>query len=120
MTQIFTGVGSPGTVGSAGGARTYAFNNITTSPAQVIGPNPQRQSAYFYNPGAVDIFVAPTTVQNTGSDVPLTPSLGALGGCFLLYANGGELLLTGPCQKAYQAFARSGTTNALTIVDSTI
>lgn len=120
MTSISTSVGSPGTVGSAGGARTYSFNNISTTPAQVIGANPQRQSAWFHNPGTVDIFIAPATVQNTGSDVTLTPSLAALGGCILVYANGGEVLLTGPCQKAYQAFARTGSTNALTVVDSTI
>jgi hypothetical protein len=120
MSSILTSVGSPGTVGSASGGRTYAFNNITTSPQQIVGPNPQRQSITIHNPGSVDIFVAPAAVIVNGSDVPLTPSLAALGGCFRVFANGGTLVITGECQKAYQAFAASGSTNALTVQDSSI
>ena len=120
MSTITTTVGSPGTVGSASGGRTLAYNNIATSPQQVVGANPQRQSIFFHNPGTVDIFIAPATVQNTGSDVPLVPSNAALGGCIRVFANGGSLKIEGECQKAYQAFAATGSTNALTVIDSNV
>lgn len=120
MATITTGVGSPGTVGPVSGARTYAYNNLTTSPQQVAGANPARQSITFHNPGTIDIFVAPAFVQNTGSDVALVPSTGALGGCYRVYANGGTLTLTGEVQKPYQAFAASATGNPLTVTDTNI
>ena len=120
MATISTGVGSPGTINIASGGRVYAFNNISTTPAQVLGANPSRQNVTFHNPGTVDIFIAPAVVINSGSDVTLTPSTGALGGCFRIYANGGSLTLTGEVQKAWQAFAATGTTNALTAVESNV
>lgn len=116
MSGIFTGVGSPGTVSAASGGFFLAFNNISTTPQQVLGQNPARQSVTFHNPGTVDIFVAPAFVQNTGADVALVPSNSALGGCFRVYANGGSLTLTGEVQKPFQAFAATGSTNALTVV----
>src|ERR1700739_1583753 len=103
MTTIRTGVGSPGTVSSASGSRVYAFNNISSTPQQVVGQNASRQSVTFHNPGANDILVAPAYVQNSGSDVALVPSPSALGGCFRVYANGGTLILSGECQKPWQA-----------------
>jgi hypothetical protein len=120
MTTITTGVGSPGTINIASGGRTYAYNNISTTPQQVIGANPARQSVTFHNPGTVDIFIAPSYIQNTGSDVALTPSNAALGGCYRVYANGGTTVLTGEVQKPYQAFALSGSTNPLTVTGSNV
>ena len=120
MTDIITGVGSPGTVNSASGGRVYAFNNLTTAPQQVVGQNPSRQKITFHNPGTVDLFVAPATVQNSGSDVALAPTTAALGGCIRIYANGGTLSITGECQKPWQAFAASGSGNPLTVVDSNV
>src|SRR5580692_7641449 len=113
MSQITTGLGSSRTVSSASGGYTFAFNNISTSPQQVLPQNPQRQSFTVHNPGSVDIFLAPATVQNTGSDVALTPSPSALGGCYRVYANGGEKTFSGEVQKPWQAFALSGSTNPL-------
>lgn len=120
MTAITTSVGSPGTTSSAGGGRTYAFNNLTTTPQQVLGANPQRQSITVHNPGTIDAFIAPAFIQNNGSDVALVPSPSALGGCYRVYANGGTLTITGECQKAYQAFSASATGNPLTITDSNV
>jgi hypothetical protein len=120
MTQITTSVGSPGTVGAASGGRVYAFNNLTTTPQQVVAGNPQRQSITFHNPGTIDAFVAPASVIVNGSDTPLVPSTAALGGCFRIYANGGTLTITGECQKAWQAFSASATGNALTVMDSAV
>lgn len=120
MTTIITGVGSPGTSSGASGGRTLAFNNISTTPQQVIGSNPSRQKITFYNPGAVDIFIAQTVYQPNGSDVPLVPSISALGGTFLVYSNGGEMAIIGECQKPWQAFSASGTTNPLTVIESNV
>ena len=120
MTTITTGVGSPGTISKASGGRTYAFNNISTTPQQVLGGNPARQSITVHNPGANDILFAPAYVQNNGSDVALTPSPSALGGCFRVFGNGGTIVLTGEVQKPYQAFALTGSTNPLTVIDSNV
>lgn len=120
MTTIVTYVGSPGTIGAAGGGRVYAFNALTTAPQQIVGSNPARQKITVYNPGAVDVYIAPTLVQNTGADVPLTPSVSALGGCFIVYKNGGCISISGECQKPWQAFSASGTANPLTVIDSNV
>jgi hypothetical protein len=120
MSRITTSVGSPGTVGSASGGRTYSFNNISTVPQQIVGGNPQRQRITIHNPGTVDVFVAPASVIINGSDVALVPSNAALGGCFRVYANGGSLTIDGECQKPWQAFAASGSTNPLTVMDSNV
>lgn len=120
MAQIVTSVGSPGTVGSASGGRVYAFNSISTTPIQVVGVNSARQSITVHNPGTVDIFFAPALVQNGGSDTTLTPSPSTLGGCFRVFANGGTLLIQGECQKAWQAFSATGSSNPLTIMDSSV
>ena len=107
-------------VGPTSGGKVYAFNNVGTSPSQVAPANQSRTAIAFHNPGTVDLFIAPALVQTTGSSVALVPSNGALGGCFRLYANGGDRTITGECQGAWQAFAASGTTNALTVVDSNV
>ena len=120
MTTLTAGVGSPGTIGFASGGRTYAFNNISTTPAAVLSANAQRQRLTFHNPGTVDIFIAPSTVLNTGSAVALVPSTVALGGCYRVYANGGTLTLSGECQQAYQAFSASASGNPLTIDESNV
>lgn len=111
----FSSVGSPGTVGGASGGYNFALNNITTTPTQVLNQDPQRRSITWHNPGTIPIYVAQTVVQNSGTDVPLTPSPSALGGCWLVPPNGGILTFDGECQKPWQAFAPMGTTNPLTI-----
>lgn len=116
--SIETSVGSPGTVSGASGGFTYALNNISTTPAVVIGIDAARVSITFHNPGDVDILVAQQYVQNTGSDVLLVPSPSARGGCYLVFANGGTLRVTGECQKAWQAFSVSGSGKPLTIQPS--
>ena len=107
-------------VGPTSGGKVYAYNALTTSPVVVAPANPSRKTITFHNPGAVDLFIAPAFVQTTGSNVALTPSTAALGGCFLVFGNGGSLTMTGECQGSWQAFALSGTTNALTVVDSNV
>ncbi len=120
MSRIATIVGSPGTVSAASGGRTYSFNNLSTTPQQIVGANPARQRITVHNPGTVDAFVAPAQVQNGGSDSTLTPSPSALGGCYRVYANGGTLVIEGECQKAWQAFSVSGSNNPLTVTDSNV
>ena len=119
MSTVFTNVGAPGTVGSASGGRTYAYNNLSTTPEQVIGANPQRQVITVHNPGAVTAYIAPVYVQNGGSDTVLTPSPTALGGCYAVPAYS-TWVISGECQKAYQAFSASGSGNPLTVVESNV
>lgn len=113
-------------VGATSGGKIYAFNNISTAPQVVAPANPARVSITFHNPGAVNIYIAPSIVQALNSipvsitNQALTPSPTALGGCFLVYANGGQITLTGECQGAFQAFAATGSTNALTVSDNNV
>ena len=105
----------------AGGGRIYSYNTINTAPSSVVNANPTRPQIIFHNPGTVDIYVAPTLVQNGGTDAALVPSLAALGGCLLVYANGGTTVVGGSsAQRGWQAFAKTGTTNALTVMDSVV
>lgn len=123
MGLISTGPGSPLAFASASGGKVFAYNNISESSASVVASaNTQRQKIMFHNPGPNDIFVAPSYVQTTGSNVALAPSNAALGGCFRVYGNGGTLVIEGECQGAYQAFAATGAgaTNPLTVMDSNI
>ena len=127
---ITTGPGSPQAFSSASGGKVYGYNNISESAAIVVAPaNPSRQKIRFHNPGASDIFIAPSFVQNvlgtaptTPSNVALTISNAALGGATRVYGNGGTLEITGECQGAWQALAvtGAGTTNALTVIDSNL
>lgn len=123
MGLISTGPGSPLAFSSASGGKVFAYNNISeSSSAQVAPANAQRQKILFHNPGANDLFIFPANVQNTGSDVALSPSNSALGGCFRVYGNGGTLVIEGECQGAYKAFSvtGAGTTNPLTVMDSNV
>lgn len=120
---ILGGVGASQTFSSASGGKVYARNNISTTPSTVVPANPSRQKVTFHNPGTVDIYIAPASAYATATaSAPstLTPSTSSLGGCRTVYANGGTLEITGECQGAWQAFAASGTTNALTVMDSNI
>jgi len=123
MGLISTGPGSPLAFASASGGKIYAYNNISENAAAVVAAaNQFRQKILFHNPGANDLFVAPANVQNTGSNVVLSPSNAALGGCFRVYGNGGTLVIEGECQGAYQAFAvtGAGASNPITVMDSNL
>jgi hypothetical protein len=126
---IFSGVGAAGTIGAASGSKVLAAS-LTTTPGIVLGADPARQNITFHNPGAIDIFVAPTTIAFspnpatgvttiTGPDPALVPSVAAPQGCFVVYANGGTIVIAGECQKAWQAFSRTATA-PLTIMTSAI
>lgn len=120
MSVTITNPGAPGAINAASGGLTFAFNNINNMPQLIAPIQANRFSLTIHNPGTVDVFVAPVYVQNNGSDVLLNPSLSQLGGCWRVYANGGTIVITGECQKNYQAFALSGNTNPLTVVDSRV
>lgn len=119
--SIISGVGSPGTVGSASGGKVYAYNNLSTTPAVVAPANPSRTRITFHNPHAtIDIYVAPSLVLNAaGSSVALVPTTAALGGTFRVFA-GGTLSIEGECQGAWQAFSASSTNIPLTVMDSNV
>lgn len=118
--SIIAGVGASRAVGPTSGGKVSGLNVISTVPAFVAVANPSRVKITFHNPGVVDIYVAPQFIisPQTGKNVALAPSLLSLGGCFIVYANGGERTFEGECQGAWQAFAASGATNPLTIMDS--
>lgn len=128
MGIISTGPGSPLAFSSASGGKVYGYNNINeTTGIVVVQANPSRQKITFHNPGANDIFIAPSFVQNVLGTAPTNPSNvalvitnAALGGSRRVYGNGGTLEITGECQGAYQALAvtGAGTTNPLTVTDS--
>lgn len=128
MGIIIGGSGGPLAFSSASGGKVYGYNNISESVSIIVAPaNPSRQRIRFHNPGPNDIFVAPQYVQNVlgvvttqPSNVILTPSNAALGGCTRIYGNGGTLDITGECQGAWQAFAATaaGISNPLTVIDS--
>ena len=120
MGIISTGPGSPLAFSSASGGKVYAYNNLTVNPQLAVPANTQRQSVTFHNPGIVDIFIYPQFVINTGSNVALVPAVGALGGCYRVYGNGGTLVITGECQGQWGAFAASGVSNPLTVTDTNI
>ena len=105
------------TVGAANGGKVYPFNNISTTPQQVIGANPGRAKLTFHNPGAQDIMVAPA-IQANGQT--LTVSTALLGGCYRVFANGGDRVIEGECQTAWQAFSVSGSSLPLTVSESNV
>ena len=123
MGLISTGPGSPLAFSAASGGKVYAFNNVAEAAPIVVAPaNPSRQRIVFHNPGANDVFIGPSLVQTSGSNVALSPSNAALGGCFRVYGNGGTLAVEGECQGAWQAFALTGagSDNPLTVMDSNV
>jgi hypothetical protein len=104
-------------IGPASGGKVTPFNNISTTPQQVIAGNPQRTKVTFHNPGTIDIFVAPMTQANGQA---LTVSTSLLGGTYLVYANGGDRVIDGECSTAWQAFSRTATGNPLTVSESNV
>lgn len=126
--SILGGVGASQVFSSASGGKIYGYNNIAEAAAIVVAPaNPSRAKITFHNPGANDIFVAPSFVQNVlgtsptnPSNVALALSNAALGGSRRVYGNGGTLEVSGECQGAWQALAitGAGATNPLTVMDS--
>lgn len=116
MTTIVSGLGGSNTISAASGGKVTPINTLSTAPAQVIGGNPARQSITFMNPGTVTIYVAPAI---TATGATLTPSLGALGGCFAIVALG-MITITGECQTAWQAFSASGVSQPLTVMESNV
>ena len=120
-------------VGATNGGKVYAYNNLGTSPIAVAPANVNRGSMTFHNPGSVNIVVFPLLVQNTPGTAPtstngqpnitnssLTPTTTTLGGGLMIYANGGQITITGECQGAWQALATSGSGNPLTVIESNV
>lgn len=118
-------VGGSGTVNAASGGKVYAYNAIAEAALTVVAPaNPSRQRIRFHNPGANDIYIAPAaafTTATAATQSTLTPSNAALGGCTIIYSQG-TLEISGECQQAWQAFAKTGAgaENPLTVIDSNV
>lgn len=127
---ILGGVGASQTFSSASGGKVYGYNNVNETNGIVVAPaNPSRQKITFHNPGVNDIYIAPSLIQNVLGTAPTNPSNvtlvltnAALGGSRIVYGNGGTLEITGECQGAWQALAKTaaGAANPLTVMDSNI
>lgn len=122
--SIISGVGSPSSVGPTSGGSFYGYQSLTGPFLMQVAPaNPARRKITFHNPGVTAMFISQTTLQNTGSDVVYDPSdidTGGIGGSFLLDANGGTLVVTGECQKPWQAYGNlEDQVYNLTVIDST-
>lgn len=102
---------------SASGGKVYAINNLGVAPQVVAPANSSRRKLTFHNPGTIDFYVAPAV---TAAGTTLTPAVGSLGGCFVVFGNGGMLSIEGECQTAWQAFSASASNNPLTVMDSNI
>lgn len=121
---IIAGVGSPQAQSIASGGKVYAYNAILSASNTTVAPaNPNRTKIKFHNPGVVDILISPALAFTAATGVTpaaLTPTTVNTGGCFLVFANGGTLDISGECQGAFQALAVSGSTGKLTVMDSNI
>lgn len=116
-------VGGSQSFSSTSGGKVYAYDAINNLANTVVAPaNTARQKITFHNPGVNDILIFPTTKLNAaGLAVPNTPNVGALGGTFRLFANGGTWLFEGgEYTGSWQAYSIDGVANPLTVVDSNI
>lgn len=104
-------------IAGGNGGKVTPFNNISTTPQQVIGANALRSTLSFHNPGGVDIIVAPVLQANGQA---LTVSTALLGGGYRVFANGGDRVISGECQGAWQAFSVSGSSLPLTVSESNV
>jgi len=118
--SIIVGVGSPGTLSSASGGKTYAFNAIlSASTTQVAPANPARKQITFINPSATRTIYVSMLVQlsQAGVQSALTPTTAALGGTIPVLPNT-MVSISGECQLAWQALTDSGSTSPLTVIDT--
>lgn len=115
-----SGLGGSQVVSQASGGKVYSFNTISTASQAVAQPNPDRQKITFHNPSDVNIYIAPAVISNssTGSQTTFAPTTAALGGCFVVFADGGTLVIEGECQIGWQAFSASGSAKPLTVMES--
>lgn len=124
MSLIAT-LGGSATVNAASGGKIYAYNAIAEGATTVVAPaNPSRVRIRFHNPGANDLYIAPAAAFGSAAAVSqsaLAPSNAALGGCFIVYSQG-TLEVSGECQQAWQAFAKTGAggANPLTVMDTNV
>lgn len=121
---IFSGVGSPASVGATSGGSIYGYGGITAGLSFTVAlANPQRRKITFHNVGGnngTDLYIYQTTLQTTGHDVPYDPANDGLPGSFTLPI-GGTWVFEGECQKAWGVYCANTDESAIgriTIVDS--
>lgn len=120
MTVISSGPGSARSFGPTSGGKLYAYNALdAVTPQQVAPQNKFRTKITFHNPHpTIDVLVYPQFKLNTGSNATNDPTIATPGGGFWVYANGGSLTIEGEVSQAYFALGASGSTGALTVMDS--
>lgn len=115
---LIAGIGSPQAFSSASGGKMHAFNTLNAAGGVEVAPqNPSRVTLTFHNPGTVDALVYPA-INSFGNFI--SPSNASRGGAFLVFANGGTLVISGEIQTAWNAISVSGANNPLTVMDSNI
>lgn len=120
--SIIAGVGAPQVFSSASGGKIYSYNALSTL-VTVAPANPSRQKIRFHNPGTKDMLIAPALAYasvSAAAPTTLTPTTTNTGGCFLVFANGGTLDISGECQGSWQALSTDGAAGKLTVMDSNI
>lgn len=116
--MIISGVGGAAAFSTASGGKVYAWNGINdTVPIEVAPANTSRRKLTFHNPGDVDILVYPT-INAVGA--PIAPTNAIRGGAFLVFSNGGTLIVEGECQTPWAAIATSGVSKPITVMDSNV
>lgn len=116
---IVTGPGGPQAFSSASGGKCYPINGLNTIPVPVAPANTGRTKITFHNPGTVDVYVAPNV---TATGAPMVVGPGTLGGCLLVFANGGTVVVDGECQTGWGGFVASiaNGLGVLTVMDTNI
>jgi hypothetical protein len=121
-----SGAGGSQAIGPTSGGKVYAFNNIGAQGLIVAPKNTRRTAISFHNPGPNVVYIFPQFVQAVDSvtaglsDVALVPDANTLGGCIPIFGNGGGFTITGECAGPYKAFAPTGSTNPLTVIDTNV
>lgn len=122
--SIIVGVGGSGAYSSASGGKVYAYNTLSTVPQVVAPANTGRKKITFHNPGTINVIVGPSQALLTNAPnallVPLVLTATVFGGGFLVYANGGTLVIEGECQGAWQALTVSSSAQPLTVMDTNV
>lgn len=98
--------------------KVSGVNSVGTGGAQVIGANSRRMGLRFHNPGTVTLYVY-------SANTAPAPTLSALGGAFIIFPQndvtiyGGNVGILHDVNSAWSAFAATGSSNPLTMMELT-
>lgn len=99
------------------GGNSLGFNNLSTTPAQVVAPDQQRKSITFHNPNQNSSVVIAVYLILDANGNPVAVSPASPGGSWTIVP-GGLFTFTGDIQGAWGAFSYTGSGNGLTLLSS--